>query len=69
MHARYSNNAWGRFLSVDPTWESADLGKPQTWNRYAYVTNNPIDRIDPDGKSEIELLLNRLKHITDRHMK
>ena len=38
------------FVSVDPTWESADLKTPQSWNRYAYVRNNPINRIDPDGR-------------------
>lgn len=50
MHARYYNPQWGRFLSVDPTWESADLGKPQSWNRYNYAENNPANRIDPDGR-------------------
>ena len=50
MHARYYAMQWGRFLSVDPTWDSADLGKPQTWNRYTYVTNNPVNLTDPDGK-------------------
>ncbi|HEY0143199.1 MAG TPA: RHS repeat-associated core domain-containing protein [Thermoanaerobaculia bacterium] len=50
MHARYYDVGRGRFLSVDPTWESADLGKPQTWNRYSYVTNNPVNLTDPDGK-------------------
>jgi RHS repeat-associated protein len=51
MHARFYKPAAGRFLSVDPTWESADLGRPQSWNRYAYVTNNPINLIDPDGRA------------------
>ena len=50
MHARYYSASMGRFLSVDPTWESADLAKPQTWNRYAYVMNNPVNLTDPDGK-------------------
>ncbi len=53
MHARYYNPFMGRFLSVDPTWESADLGKPQSWNRYAYVMNNPANMTDPDGKIPI----------------
>ncbi|MCW5970574.1 MAG: hypothetical protein KIT57_18900 [Blastocatellales bacterium] len=26
------------------------LGQPQNWNRYSYVTNNPIAMIDPDGR-------------------
>lgn len=53
MHARYYSPHSGRFLSVDPTWESADLGKPQSWNRYAYVMNNPVNMTDPDGKIPI----------------
>jgi RHS repeat-associated protein len=52
MHARFYNPQWGRFLSADP---SMDLKKtipnPQMWNRYAYASNNPVDRVDPDGKS------------------
>jgi RHS repeat-associated protein len=50
MHARYYSPGWGRFLAVDPTWDSADLSNPQAWNRYAYVTNSPILRTDPTGK-------------------
>jgi hypothetical protein len=50
MHARFYSPKWGRFLSVDPTWESADLRRPQSWNRYAYVENNPVNLTDPDGK-------------------
>jgi RHS repeat-associated protein len=38
------------FLSFDPTWESADLGRPQSWNRYSYVLNNPVRYTDPDGR-------------------
>ena len=50
MHARYYEPRLGRFLSVDPTWESAELEKPQSWNRYAYVMNNPVNMTDPDGR-------------------
>lgn len=50
MHARYYGAGWGRFLAADPTWSSADLDNPQTWNRYAYVTGNPVLRVDPSGK-------------------
>jgi len=50
MHARYYGTEWGRFLSVDPTWESADLRRPQSWNRYSYVMNNPVNMTDPDGR-------------------
>jgi RHS repeat-associated protein len=50
MHARYYDPLMGRFLSVDPTWESAALRAPQSWNRYTYVRNNPVNRTDPDGR-------------------
>jgi len=50
MHARYYNGNLGRFLEVDPTWDSVDLGYPQAWNRYTYVRNSPIGNSDPDGK-------------------
>lgn len=46
----------GRFLSVDPTWDSADLATPQSWNRYSYVMNNPINATDPDGRIGFFLL-------------
>jgi RHS repeat-associated protein len=49
---RYYSNIWGRFLSPDPSWESADLGDPQTWSRYAYVLNDPINLTDPTGTIE-----------------
>ncbi|HEX8618501.1 MAG TPA: RHS repeat-associated core domain-containing protein [Thermoanaerobaculia bacterium] len=43
------------FLSVDPVWVSTDLRQPQSWNRYSYVRNNPINRIDPDGRADVEI--------------
>jgi RHS repeat-associated protein len=47
--ARYYSSAMGRFMSPDPMLNSARPGNPQTWNRYAYVRNNPLGRIDPTG--------------------
>ena len=47
--ARYYGSAMGRFISPDPKLASAHPGDPQTWNRYAYVDNNPMKFIDPDG--------------------
>lgn len=52
MHARYYRPLFGRFLSADP--RRAQAGNPQSWNRYAYVLNNPLIYIDPDGE-EISL--------------
>jgi RHS repeat-associated protein len=51
MHARFYAPFIARFLSVDSTWESADLRRPQSWNRYSYVMNNPVNMVDPDGKA------------------
>lgn len=51
MHARYYATKGGRFLSVDPVLDvRRALKSPQMWNRYSYVVNNPINRIDPDGR-------------------
>jgi RHS repeat-associated protein len=52
--ARYYSSAQGRFTSVDPAIDSAVLTQPQSWNRYAYVLNNPLTIIDPDGKAWVE---------------
>ncbi len=51
MHARYYDPNLGRFLSVDPVLDvKRAMREPQSWNRYSYVVNNPINRIDPDGR-------------------
>lgn len=39
-----------RWISPDPAGLSAvDAGNPQSWNRYAYVMNNPLIFTDPSG--------------------
>jgi RHS repeat-associated protein len=56
MHARFYNAAMGRFLSVDPSSDlAAAITRPQRWNRFAYVRNNPINALDPDGRREARL--------------
>lgn len=51
MHARYYSAAVGRFLSVDPVVDlKAATAGPQLWNRYAYVRNNPLRFVDPNGR-------------------
>jgi RHS repeat-associated protein len=50
MHARYYAPVQGRFLSPDPVISKAAIRSPQLWNRYAYVGNNPIRFVDPDGR-------------------
>jgi RHS repeat-associated protein len=49
MHARFYNPWIGRFLSVDPI--GGTPGAPQSWNRYSYVQNNPVNATDPDGRA------------------
>jgi RHS repeat-associated protein len=40
----------GRWISPDPAGLAAvDPTNPQSWNRYAYVLNNPLSLIDPAG--------------------
>ena len=47
--ARYYNNQHGRFTAVDPMLASGLSSNPQTFNRYAYVSNNPTNATDPTG--------------------
>src|SRR5277367_3224447 len=47
---RLYHQAQGRWVSPDKAGLAAvDPTNPQTWNRYAYVTNNPLSLMDPDG--------------------
>ncbi len=48
MHARAYSPLVGRFLSTDRTQGKPSL--PQSWNRYSYARDNPIQFVDPDGK-------------------
>ncbi len=50
LERRYNPTA-GRWLSPDPAGLGAvDPTNPQTWNRYAYVMNNPLGLIDLIGE-------------------
>ncbi len=42
----------GHWMSPDPSSGSLHLGNPQSFNRYAYVLNNPLFYTDPDGTTE-----------------
>jgi RHS repeat-associated protein len=54
MFRRYSPTQ-GRWISPDPLGVGAvDPTNPQTWNRYAYVANNPLSHTDPLGLDEDE---------------
>lgn len=47
--ARYYINRFGRFCSADPV--MGDPSDPQSWNRYAYVRNDPTNITDPTGQN------------------
>ncbi len=52
--ARYYRANLGCFSTVDPELNVKEaLVEPQRWNRYAYVTNNPLRYTDPDGKNPL----------------
>ena len=47
---RQYRSSQGRWLSPDPAGlQAADPSNPQSWNRYAYVLNNPLGNTDPTG--------------------
>jgi len=54
--ARYHNPNIGRFMSADRA--GADPTDPQSWNRYAYVQNNPLKYIDPNGEQLVDFQRN-----------
>jgi RHS repeat-associated protein len=46
----------GRWSAPDPAGMSAvDPSSPQSWNRYAYVTNTPMTLVDPLGLCDVEI--------------
>ena len=51
---RQQSSSQGRWLVPDPAGLAAvDLTNPKTWNRYAYVGNNPLSSVDSLGLSDI----------------
>ena len=56
MKARYYDPIIGRFYSNDPV---GYTGEVDTFNRYAYVANNPFKYIDPNGKNRVFALIAR----------
>lgn len=37
-------------------WATRHLMNPQKWNKYAYVLNNPLSLVDPDGMEEMTIV-------------
>ncbi|MGO0309661.1 RHS repeat domain-containing protein [Endozoicomonas acroporae] len=47
MNGRVYDAKLGRFLQADPFIQA--LGNTQSFNRYSYVLNNPLNAVDPSG--------------------
>jgi RHS repeat-associated protein len=52
LRARYYNPATARFLGRDPA--PGDLTAPETFHKYNYAGNNPVNFADPTGLEEEE---------------
>src|SRR5713226_1006347 len=48
MMRRYQSY-WNRFSQPDPHDGSYDLSNPQSFNRYSYTQNDPVNFVDPSG--------------------
>jgi RHS repeat-associated protein len=46
---RYYASTYGRFMTADPYQNSAGAADPGSWNRYAYVGDDPVNSYDPSG--------------------
>jgi RHS repeat-associated protein len=51
MNGRVQDPLLARFLSPDPSVPYPDI--TQSFNRYSYVQNNPLSRVDPDGFDDL----------------
>ena len=53
LGGRVLDAKFGRFLSADPT--VPHPGSTQSFNRYSFVQNNPLSRIDPSGFTDFAI--------------
>lgn len=60
MNARFYLPEIGRFASADSI--VPDTANPQSYNRYSYVRNNPLNYFDPDGHDEEPTWVQTLKN-------
>jgi RHS repeat-associated protein len=51
---RYYSYGYGRFQTPDPYYGSVDLMDPQSWNRYNYGLDDPVNHADPTGLCTID---------------
>ena len=50
---RRFNRKYSRFDQPDPYDGSYSLTNPQSFNRYAYVQNDPVNFVDPSGLDDV----------------
>ena len=50
---RFDSARLARFLAPDPYLGSIIAAYPQSWNRYSYVANDPVNRSDPSGLCDV----------------
>jgi RHS repeat-associated protein len=53
--ARYYGSALGRWTIPDEAFADQHPEDPQSWNLYGYVRNNPLRRVDVDGRGAQEI--------------
>ena len=54
--ARYYLPILARFFSPDPFAGSMNSADPQSFNRYAYVLNDPVNLVDPTGLHNVDFI-------------
>jgi hypothetical protein len=52
---RFYASTYGRFLTPDRKRRSAKRRNPQSWNRYAYVLGDPVNKNDPKGLCSVSI--------------
>ena len=63
MNGRVYDPLLGRFLSCDPLVQ--DSGDSQSYNRYSYCANNPVNYSDPSGYSFISWISSAWNRVTN----
>jgi RHS repeat-associated protein len=51
--ARRFEGQWTRFSQPDPSHSSYRMSDPQSFNRYTYARNDPVNRRDPSGLDDV----------------